>query len=76
MRDELPALTPHPAGGDALAQQPQSLSLFRHGRTLSPSPTTCGTETAQADSIERGARAGGQNRRGIVGDDALYPLAP
>lgn len=55
MRDELPAVTPHPAGGDTLAQQPQSLSLFRHERTVSPSPTMCGTGTARADSNERGA---------------------
>jgi hypothetical protein len=55
MRDELPAIATHPAGGDALAQQPQSLSLFRHGRTLAPPPTTCGTGTARAHSNERGA---------------------
>jgi hypothetical protein len=34
MRDDAPAMLLHPAGGDALAQQPESLSLSCHGRSV------------------------------------------
>jgi len=55
MRDKFPSLASHPSCGDSFAQQSERLSLFRHGRTLSRSPATCVTRTAQADSIERRA---------------------
>jgi len=55
MGDKFPSVASHPARGNAFAQQPERLSLFRHGRTLSRSLATCVTRTAQADSNERDA---------------------
>ncbi len=55
MRDKLPSCAAHPPRGDSFAQQPECLSLFRHGLTLSRSDGTCVTRSAQANSNERGA---------------------
>ena len=53
MRDELPSITSHPSGGDAFAQQPECLSLFRHGRTIWRVPESCVTRTVRAVSNKR-----------------------